>query len=194
MLPGTDIGIVSGRQERDAAVLAANADRLSPAALQRIFPGQMRPEADAPIPSIDVERALREEIRRLRVENIQLRAKLCAKMGVAGIGIPPMESVVACFLGLLAETGYVTETGVVTLADLQSGRRSRAYSRPRHVSMWCVRRICRYAGLPQIAQKFAKADHTVVKHACTRIQPVIDSDPFWGGLAGEVLAAFGEKP
>lgn len=185
------IGIYAEQTAKREALVA----RLSPAARHQAFPGiYRRPTGEATETQLDpVSKALREENRMLRAENVRLRAKLAAKVGIAAVGAPTMEAVIFCFIRTLAETEYSTETGRITLADLQSNRKSRPYSRPRHVAMWCVRKICRYASLPMIAREFAKSDHTVVKHGCTRIQKKIDSDPFWRDIATKVLAAFGEK-
>lgn len=141
----------------------------------------------------DPMRALREEISLLRTENMRLRSQLCSKMNISAVGAPTIETVVACFLRLLNTTGYTTDTGQITVADLMGHRKARAYSRPRHVAMWLVRKVCRYASLPMIGHAFGKADHTCVKHACTRIQKRFDKDPFWCDLADRVLATFGER-
>ena len=60
----------------------------------------------------------------------------------------------------------------VTRADLESARRARDVTRPRHLAMALAKRLTARS-LPEIGRHFGGRDHTTVIHALRKMAPVI---------------------
>jgi chromosomal replication initiator protein len=62
------------------------------------------------------------------------------------------------------------------LRELHSARRARRVARPRQVAMFLARELTSRS-LPDIGRRFGGRDHTMVRHACRRIEALCKTDP-----------------
>ncbi|HJN52080.1 MAG: chromosomal replication initiator protein DnaA [Pseudomonadales bacterium] len=63
----------------------------------------------------------------------------------------------------------------IRLADLNSKRRTRTITRPRHLAMALAKELTNHS-LPEIGDSFGGRDHTTVLHACKRIKELRDTN------------------
>ena len=70
----------------------------------------------------------------------------------------------------------VAEHYNVTVADLQSKKRSKEYALPRQIAMYLIREMTTLS-TTAIGRELGDRDHTTVMHGCDKINEVLASDP-----------------
>ena len=70
----------------------------------------------------------------------------------------------------------VAEHYNVTVADLQSKKRSKEYALPRQIAMYLIREMTTLS-TTAIGRELGDRDHTTVMHGCDKITETINSDP-----------------
>ncbi len=63
----------------------------------------------------------------------------------------------------------------IKVADLKGKRRLKQFVRPRHVSMWLIRKHTELS-FPEIGRLFNNRDHATVQHACKKIRTSLERD------------------
>lgn len=63
----------------------------------------------------------------------------------------------------------------ISVADLESAKRSRSIARPRQIAMALAKELTSHS-LPEIGDKFGGRDHTTVIHACKKVAELKTSD------------------
>ncbi len=63
----------------------------------------------------------------------------------------------------------------ISVADLESAKRSRSIARPRQIAMALAKELTSHS-LPEIGDKFGGRDHTTVIHACKKVAELKSSD------------------
>lgn len=77
----------------------------------------------------------------------------------------------------------------IKIADMHSKKRSRNFSRPRHIAMSLTRELTNLS-FPEIAEAFGGRHHTTIMHACDEIETLRLNDPNVGqdlGFLAQVL-------
>ena len=77
----------------------------------------------------------------------------------------------------------------IKIADIQSKKRSRNYSRPRQIAMSLTRELTNLS-FPEIGEAFGGRHHTTIMHACDEIESLRLSDQAIGqdlGFLTQVL-------
>ena len=100
-----------------------------------------------------------EKIESLQKELMKLRSTLA----VAGPNIGTVQKAAAAHFGM-------------TVADLQSMRRTHDVVRPRQIAVWLCKQFTAKS-LPQIGNSFGGRDHTTVLHSCRRIDEILEAEP-----------------
>lgn len=167
-----------------AAKRKAIAERLSPTARARQFPGQyatpqpVETKADKMREQLLIVRGKLDEAKaesaRLKLENEELRQRL-VDAEVRGIQpmaarTPTINNVIRQFIYEYNALAAVDNRTALDLPDLFSPRRNRFVSWARQVCMALCKDICKGASLPMIGRAFGGKDHTTVLHA-VRVTP-----------------------
>lgn len=194
------IGIVSEQTAKRASAIA----RLSPAAKHQAFPGLYAKPVPMPTTAdgFAVERQeLTNEINRLKASLASAQLELSALKTLLPPPPPPtpprpaptIGEVMEAFCRALQTMGHTIEGYAFTVGHIQSPRRARTLTAPRHVAMWLVRGICKQCSLPTIGKHFGHRDHTSIMHGCERAPMWMEQQPILKAAASIVLASFESK-
>lgn len=198
---GQKIGVVDAIQARLDSVVAANAGRMSPAALHALDPKRFARPVPVPGGAVGAElerarmelAAVRAELRAALTENGQLRRRIEELLAPrkANLG-RPIAAIMEAFCVHLRAAGYLAEGAPVTSGDMVSPKRRAGYVGPRHVAMWTCRRLCKRGSYPRLAEAFGMSDHTSAQHAVRRAPDWMAEVPALETAAKATLRAFGE--
>lgn len=85
---------------------------------------------------------------------------------------------------------FVAHQHGLTVAQLYSQRRTRAYARPRQVAMYCIRQVCPHMSYPGIGLLIGGRDHTTILHGVRKITSLIPFDYEVAAAVHDTLAHF----
>lgn len=77
--------------------------------------------------------------------------------------------------------------------EMQSTRRQRVLSRPRHIAMYLSRELTPRS-LPEIGRMFGNRDHTTVLHACRQIRKLAEQDRELAATVDALRTALTDAP
>lgn len=190
------LGIVRELQERQEAIAA----RLSPAARHQAFPNKYaRPvpreatKIGDPTKPLRAEIALlKEELASVKRENGRLTILLRERSRPFEDRVEPsIREVMDEFCRAMNESGRNVDGDPWSDVILKTKRSTWNISRPRHVCMWLVRRICPSPSLPIIGAAFGNKDHTTIMHGCEKAHERMEADPGLRHVAIAVFRKFG---
>lgn len=81
----------------------------------------------------------------------------------------------------------------MTVEDIRSVRRSKAYAFPRFAAIHCLLHICPHLSLPMIAAALNRGDHTTIINGRERAKELIETDRDFAWIVDHTMSTFSPR-
>lgn len=81
----------------------------------------------------------------------------------------------------------------MTVEDIRSVRRSKAYAFPRFAAIHCILHICPHLSLPMIAAALGRGDHTTIINGRERAKEMLHTDRRFAQIVDHTMSTFSPR-